>query len=236
MIMTTIKENLASIKQRIDAAAHKNQRATDEITLVAVSKTKPITLIDDAINAGQRVFGENYVQEGVDKIAHFNATEIGHELVWHFIGPLQSNKTKLVAENFAWMHTVSREKIARRLSEQRPATMPALNILIQINIDNEETKSGITPAELLPLADKIATLPRLCLRGIMVIPAPQTDPQKQLAVFKEVQALFHDLKAHYPQVDTISMGMTDDMESAIAAGSTMVRIGTAIFGARAKQE
>ncbi|EEQ04804.1 alanine racemase [Yersinia bercovieri ATCC 43970] len=198
-----------------------------------MSKTKPVTAIEEAIAAGQYAFGENYVQEGVDKIHYFANKPYNHPLEWHFIGPLQSNKSRLVAENFAWCHTVDRLKIAQRLSAQRPAELPALNVLIQVNISDEQSKSGITLAELPALAANISELPNLHLRGLMAIPAPEADYQRQLAVFEQMNQAFLTLKAQYPQMDTLSMGMTDDMPAAIAAGSTLVRIGTAIFGARA---
>ncbi|GJK51819.1 YggS family pyridoxal phosphate enzyme [Serratia marcescens] len=188
--------------------------------------------IEEAIAAGQRAFGENYVQEGVDKIRHFAESPQSGELVWHFIGPLQSNKSRLVAEHFAWCHTVDRLRIAQRLSDQRPAGMPPLNVLIQINISDEQSKSGIALAELPALAEAIAALPNLTLRGLMAIPAPEADYQRQLAVFSRMNDAFLALRQRYPQADTLSMGMTDDMAAAIAAGSTLVRIGTAIFGAR----
>ncbi|GAA3897585.1 YggS family pyridoxal phosphate-dependent enzyme [Gibbsiella dentisursi] len=188
--------------------------------------------IAEAISAGQRAFGENYVQEGVDKIQHFSQLPQGAELEWHFIGPLQSNKSRLVAENFAWCHTIDRLRIAQRLSAQRPAGMAPLNVLIQINISDESSKSGIVLAELPALAQAVTALPHLRLRGLMAIPAVETDYQRQLAVFQQMNDAFLQLKQHYPQVDTLSMGMTDDMAAAIAAGSTLVRIGTAIFGAR----
>ncbi|CAI2064739.1 Predicted enzyme with a TIM-barrel fold [Serratia ficaria] len=207
-------------------------RAPEEITLLAVSKTKPVAAIAEAIAAGQRAFGENYVQEGVDKIQHFAASPQAAWLEWHFIGPLQSNKSRLVAEHFAWCHTLDRLRIAQRLSDQRPAEMAPLNVLIQINISDEQSKSGIVLDELPALAEAIAALPNLRLRGLMAIPAPEDDYPRQLAVFGRMNDAFLALRQRYPQVDTLSMGMTDDMAAAIAAGSTLVRIGTAIFGAR----
>ncbi|CCJ82820.1 Hypothetical protein YggS, proline synthase co-transcribed bacterial homolog PROSC [Cronobacter dublinensis 1210] len=196
-----------------------------------MSKTKPASAIAEAIDAGQRAFGENYVQEGVDKIQHFR--EAGVEgLTWHFIGPLQSNKSRLVAEHFDWCHTVDRLRIATRLNEQRPDAMAPLNVLIQVNISDEQSKSGIALSELDALAAAVAALPRLRLRGLMAIPAPEKEYARQFAVASEMAAAFATLKARYPTVDTLSLGMSDDMEAAIAAGSTMVRIGTAIFGAR----
>lgn len=227
--MSTIQQNLQDVRARIATAAHNCGRSPEEVTLLAVSKTKPVAAIEKAIAAGQYAFGENYVQEGVDKIHSFADNKT---LEWHFIGPLQSNKSRLVAENFAWCHTVDRLKIAQRLSAQRPAAMPALNILIQINISDEQSKAGISLSELPALADSISALPNLCLRGLMAIPAPEHDYQRQLAVFAQMNQAFLTLKARSPQIDTLSMGMTDDMDAAISAGSTLVRIGTAIFGAR----
>ncbi|MBK5073493.1 YggS family pyridoxal phosphate-dependent enzyme [Budviciaceae bacterium CWB-B4] len=230
--MTTIQQNLEAVRHHIVEAAQQCGRSPKEVQLLAVSKTKPVEAIQEAIDAGQRLFGENYVQEGVDKIQHFNSIAESEQLEWHFIGPLQSNKSRLVAEHFHWMHTLDREKIARRLSEQRPSTMPPLNVLIQINISDEQSKSGIKLEELSELAAQIHNLPHLTLRGLMTIPAPENDPARQLAVFQKMTQAFNQLKTAYPQIDTLSMGMTDDMDNAIRAGSTMVRIGTAIFGAR----
>ncbi|RLM19066.1 YggS family pyridoxal phosphate enzyme [Brenneria alni] len=230
--MTTIQQNLQDIRQQISAAIERCARAPEEVTLLAVSKTKPVTAIEEAINAGQRAFGENYVQEGVDKIRYFRENWPEIPLEWHFIGPLQSNKSRLVAEHFDWFHTVDRLRIAQRLSEQRPISLPPLNVLLQINISNEPSKSGIKVDELSALAASVAALPNLRLRGLMAIPAPETDYQRQLAVFRQMDDLFQQLALHYPNIDTLSMGMTDDMRAAIAAGSTLVRIGTAIFGAR----
>lgn len=230
--MSTIQQNLQDVRSRITAAAQRCARAPEEVVLLAVSKTKPVAAIAEAIAAGQHAFGENYVQEGVDKIQHFAQLPEGAGLEWHFIGPLQSNKSKLVAENFAWCHTLERLRIAQRLNDQRPAGMPPLNVLIQINISDEQSKSGIVLGELPALAEAVAALPNLRLRGLMAIPAPEADYQRQLAVFGQMHKAFLALKQRYQQVDTLSMGMTDDMAAAIAAGSTMVRIGTAIFGAR----
>ncbi|HIE5387554.1 TPA: YggS family pyridoxal phosphate-dependent enzyme [Enterobacter cancerogenus] len=229
--MNDIAHNLAQVRDKISAAATRCGRASEEVTLLAVSKTKPASAIAEAIEAGQRAFGENYVQEGVDKILHFRETE-NTDLEWHFIGPLQSNKSRLVAEHFDWCHTIDRLKIATRLNEQRPATMPALNVLIQINISDENSKSGIALDELDALAAEVAALPRLTLRGLMAIPAPESSYERQFAVARQMAVAFEALKARFDTVDTLSLGMSDDMDAAIAAGSTMVRIGTAIFGAR----
>ncbi|GKP87405.1 YggS family pyridoxal phosphate enzyme [Klebsiella quasipneumoniae] len=199
--------------------------------MLAVSKTKPASAIEEAIAAGQRAFGENYVQEGVEKINHFQQAGVSG-LQWHFIGPLQSNKSRLVAEHFDWCHTVDRLKIATRLNEQRPTHLPPLKVLIQINISDEQSKSGIPLEALDALAAEIAELPHLELRGLMAIPAPESEYVRQFAVAQQMAVAFARLKTRYPTVDTLSLGMSDDMEAAIAAGSTMVRIGTAIFGAR----
>ncbi|HDT5774579.1 TPA: YggS family pyridoxal phosphate-dependent enzyme [Morganella morganii subsp. morganii] len=227
--MKPIKDNLTEIRERITAAAQKCGRDPHTVTLLAVSKTKPVSALEEAIAAGQTRFGENYVQEGIEKIQYFSANQ---NLEWHFIGPLQSNKSRLVAEHFDWCHTIDRLKIAQRLSDQRPADKAPLNVLIQINISDENSKSGITLAELPALAEQVAVLPNVCLRGLMAIPAPETDPERQSAVFRQMETAFRELQGKYPQADTLSMGMTDDMDAAITCGSTMVRIGTAIFGAR----
>lgn len=233
MNMNEVQQNLQAIKHKIQTAALSCERDPESIQLIAVSKTKPVTLIEQAIEAGQYQFGENYVQEGVTKVQYFQDKQKQDiPLVWHFIGPLQSNKTKLVAEHFDWIHTIDRLKIAQRLNEQRPTEKAKLNILIQINISDEASKSGIQANELPSLAAEIAQLPHLQLRGLMAIPAVETNPANQLAVFEKMNQLFIDLQTQYPHIDTLSMGMSDDMESAIKAGSTMVRIGSAIFGAR----
>lgn len=229
--MNDIAHNLAQVRDKISAATTRCGRASEEVTLLAVSKTKPASAVAEAIAAGQRAFGENYVQEGVDKIRHFQDEGI-EGLEWHFIGPLQSNKSRLVAEHFDWCHTVDRLRIASRLSEQRPTHLPPLNILIQINISDEESKSGIALSELDALAEQVVALPGVRLRGLMAIPAPVSDFERQFAVAQQMAVAFDALKLRYPAVDTLSLGMTEDMDAAIAAGSTMVRIGTAIFGAR----
>ncbi|CDQ52911.1 unnamed protein product [Klebsiella pneumoniae] len=229
--MNDIAHNLAQVRDKISGAAARCGRAPEEVTLLAVSKTKPASAIEEAIAAGQRAFGENYVQEGVEKINHFQQAGVSG-LQWHFIGPLQSNKSRLVAEHFDWCHTVDRLKIATRLNEQRPAHLPPLKVLIQINISDEQSKSGIPLEALDGLAAEIAELPHLELRGLMAIPAPESEYVRQFAVARQMAVAFARLKTRYPTVDTLSLGMSDDMEAAIAAGSTMVRIGTAIFGAR----
>lgn len=229
--MTEIAYNLTQVKEHIATAALRCGRSPEDVTLLAVSKTKPTAAIAEAIAAGQYAFGENYVQEGVDKIIHF-AEQLTPRLVWHFIGPLQSNKSRLVAMHFDWCHTIDRLRIAVRLNEQRPTELPPLNVLIQVNISDEASKSGILLTELDSLAEEISRLPHLKLRGLMAIPAPETDYDRQLAVCQRMAKAYNALKQHYPDIDTLSLGMTDDMDAAIAAGSTMVRIGTAIFGAR----
>lgn len=229
--MNDIAHNLAQVRGKISAAAAQCGRAPEEVILLAVSKTKPASAVEEAITAGQCAFGENYVQEGVEKILHFREQGFSG-LEWHFIGPLQSNKSRLVAEHFDWCHTVDRQRIASRLSEQRPANLPPLNVLIQINISDENSKSGIALSELETLAAEVAVLPGITLRGLMAIPAPESEYARQFAVAQQMAVAFAQLKTVYPTVDTLSLGMSDDMPAAIAAGSTMVRIGTAIFGAR----
>lgn len=227
-----IQHNLNLIHQKIETACKEAKRNQNTVKLLAVSKTKPISAILSAYQAGQIAFGENYVQEGVEKIQYLESQ--GINLEWHFIGPLQSNKTRLVAEHFDWMQTLERAKIAERLNEQRPTNKAPLNVLIQINISDEESKSGIQPEEMLTLAKHIENLPHLCLRGLMAIPAPTDKISEQENAFRKILALFEQLKQALPnqQIDTLSIGMTDDMPSAIKCGSTMVRIGTAIFGSR----
>ncbi|MGR6980913.1 YggS family pyridoxal phosphate-dependent enzyme [Testudinibacter sp. P27/CKL/0425] len=228
----SIQQNLAEIHQQIADYCRQADRTSAEVKLLAVSKTKPITAIEQAIQAGQTAFGENYVQEGVEKIQHFQ--QQGIALEWHFIGPLQSNKSRLVAEYFDWIETVDRLKIAERLSQQRPTALAPLNVLIQINISDEQSKSGILPADLLPLAEQISVLPNLRLRGLMAIPQESDDPAVQQQAFRQMQTLFQQLQQALPQqpIDTLSLGMSGDMAMAIRCGSTQVRIGSAIFGAR----
>lgn len=225
----SISDNLNQIHQKIQQVSQKVHRPQNAVKLLAVSKTKPVEMIQQAIDAGQRTFGENYVQEGVEKVLFFADN---HELEWHFIGSLQSNKTRLVAEHFAWVQTLDRLKIAQRLSEQRPANLPPLNVLIQINISDENSKAGIKPESLPELARQISQLPNLKLRGLMAIPAPETDPEKQKMALSAMYTLFTQLQTQFDGIDTLSMGMSDDLASAIECGSTMVRIGTAIFGNR----
>ena len=230
--MNTVQDNLLNIKNEIKKIAKECGRDPNTIQLIAVSKTKPVEQIMEAINAGQLAFGENYVQEGIEKIQYFEKNMPNNDLIWHFIGPLQSNKSKLVAEHFDWMHTIDRFKIAQRLSDQRPNHMAKLNVLIQVNISQEASKSGVKPEEVTELVKQIVALPNLNLRGLMAIPEIENDYDKQLNVFTKMQQLLHSLQKDYPFMDTLSMGMSGDMPAAISAGSTMVRIGTAIFGAR----
>ncbi len=228
MNKATIASQISKVLTRIEAAASQASRRSDEITLIAVSKTKPAEAIEAAAACGLQHFGENYLQEALDKI------ETLHELdlTWHFIGPIQSNKTRPIAEHFDWVHSVDRLKIAQRLSDQRPAHLGPLNICLQVNISNEDTKSGVSADQAPELAKAITTLPNIRLRGVMAIPKPSDDPAVQTGVFEEIVTLFNALRQTIPELDTLSMGMSQDLEAAIAAGSTMVRIGTDIFGAR----
>jgi pyridoxal phosphate enzyme (YggS family) len=202
------------------------------VRLLAVSKTLPMEAVLDAIAAGQRAFGENYLQEGVEKIAAVARAQPDAALEWHFIGPIQSNKTRPIATNFAWVHTVERIKIAQRLSEQRSPGLGPLNVCLQVNVSGEATKSGATATELPELARQVAALPNLRLRGLMAIPEPQTDPALQRAAFARLRQLADGLRADGLEIDTLSMGMSGDMASAILEGATIVRVGSAIFGSR----
>jgi len=226
--MTTIAENLQSVRRRIAAACEANGRDVNEVTLLAVSKTFGAQAVREAFSGGQRAFGENYIQEAVDKIGVLADLP----LQWHCIGPLQSNKTRWVAAHFDWAHTIDRLKIAQRLSDQRRADQPPLQVCIQVNIDGGSTKAGVPPDEVSALAREVAQLPRLVLRGLMTIPEPAPDFAAQKALHLRAKALFDRLRSEGLAIDTLSMGMTADLEAAIAAGSTMVRVGTAIFGVR----
>jgi pyridoxal phosphate enzyme (YggS family) len=226
--MITISANLQAVLARIDAAAIKFGRKRGDISLLAVSKTWPASAVREAAAAGQQAFGENYVQEGVAKVAELAALR----LEWHFIGPLQSNKTRPVAETFAWVHSIDRLKIAQRLVEQRPAALPPLQVCLQLNVSGEETKSGVAPVDLLALARQLALLPRLRLRGLMAIPEPLADFAQQREAFRRVRQAYQQLQSEGLALDTLSMGMTHDLEAAIAEGATLVRVGTAIFGER----
>lgn len=225
---TSVSVNLAQVRKRIELACHAAGRSLDAVQLLAVSKTMPAQVVRDAYAAGQLAFGENYIQEGVDKIASLADLP----LVWHCIGPIQSNKTKLVAEHFAWVHSIDRLKIAERLSAQRPAHLPPLQVCLQVNVDGGSNKSGVAPDGLLALAQAVAKLPQLQLRGIMTIPEPAESDAAARAVHRQAKILFDKLNAAGLALDTLSMGMTGDLEAAIAEGSTCVRVGTAIFGQR----
>ena len=226
--MTTIGHNLHTVRERMAAACAAAQRPVEDVTLLAVSKTFGPEAVRQAHQSGQRAFGENYIQEAVEKIALLSDLP----LEWHCIGPIQSNKTRLVAQHFDWAHTVDRLKIAQRLSEQRPEGRAPLSVCIQVNIDGGPSKSGVVPDEAGDLAREVARLPGLRLRGLMTIPEPAEDFEAQKAVHERAADLFHALRESGFDLDTLSMGMSADLEAAIAAGSTMVRVGTAIFGGR----
>ncbi|MFM2252537.1 MAG: hypothetical protein RJB68_874 [Pseudomonadota bacterium] len=223
-----IADNLHAVAQRIAQACTQSGRPADSVRLLAVSKTFGPEAVQLAFDAGQRAFGENYIQEAVDKITALAALPIE----WHCIGPIQSNKTRLVAEHFQWVHTLDRLKIAQRLSDQRPAHLPPLQVCIQVNVDGGPTKSGVLPAEAAALALAVRALPRLQLRGIMCIPEPAPDFVAARAVFISAKAIFDAIVEQGVPLDTLSMGMSGDLDAAIAGGSTMVRVGSAIFGAR----
>ncbi|MDP2418418.1 MAG: YggS family pyridoxal phosphate-dependent enzyme [Hydrogenophaga sp.] len=231
--MTTIEGNLQDLNARIQRACAHVERVATQVGLLAVSKTFAPEAVAEAVAAGQRAFGENYIQEGVEKILALRDSHPGATLQWHCIGPVQSNKTRLVAAHFDWVQSVDRLKIAQRLSEQRPPDMPPLQVCLQVNVDGGPTKSGVAPADLLALAEAVALLPRLKLRGLMCIPEPAEGFEAQREVFLEAKALFDGLNARGLGLDTLSMGMSDDLDAAIAAGSTLVRVGRAIFGSRA---
>ena len=223
-----VASNLTAVTDRIRVAEHQAHRTPQSVTLLAISKTKPAALIEAASAAGQRCFGENYAQEAVEKaeaLKHLN-------LEWHFIGPIQSNKTRGLATHMDWIHTVEREKIARRLNDQRPDDMAPLNICLQVNISGEASKAGILSTEVLTLADAISALPKLRLRGLMAIPAPSEGIDAQRRPFKALKDIWDELKGTYPELDTLSMGMSGDLEAAVLEGATIVRIGTDVFGAR----
>ncbi|HSC94107.1 MAG TPA: YggS family pyridoxal phosphate-dependent enzyme [Burkholderiales bacterium] len=228
--MASIAANLQAVRDRIARAARAAQRQPEDILLLAVSKTFPAGHIAEAFAAGQTAFGENHVQEAVEKITVLAA----HPLEWHFIGPIQSNKTRLIAQHFNWVHSVERETIAERLNAARPEGAAPLNVCIQVNVSGEATKSGVAPGEEAALADTIARLPRLKLRGLMAIPEPTTDVALQRRRFALLRQLKDGLRARGHALDTLSMGMTDDFEAAILEGATIIRVGTAIFGPRKK--
>jgi pyridoxal phosphate enzyme (YggS family) len=226
--MTTAKNRLISLKNQIHKAELVANRTQNSVQLMAVSKTWQASVLKEIAELGQMVFGENYLQEALIKIEALKA----YDIEWHFIGPIQSNKTKDIAQHFHWVHSVDREKIARRLSAQRPQSLPPLNVCIQVNIDNESTKSGVDENALFLLAEKIVQLENVTLRGLMIIPTKTDDEQQQRASFKKAYQLFQTLSQQFSTVDTLSMGMSSDMTLAIEEGSTMVRVGTALFGQR----
>lgn len=233
--MTTIEDNLHRLRARLQQACIAAGRSINEVTLLAVSKTFGADAVCLAHAAGQQAFGENYVQEGVEKIEQVRAAGTCPGIVWHCIGPLQSNKTRPVAEQFDWVQSVDRYKIAQRLNDQRPAHLPPLQVCIQVNVDGGANKSGVAPDEALELAKAVAALPRLRLRGLMAIPEPAPDFESQRALFLRAKAVFDGLRAEGLDVDTLSMGMSDDLEAAVAGGSTMVRVGRAVFGYRERK-
>ena len=226
----SIPANIQQVRNRIALACHAAHRPVESVTLLAVSKTQPASTVRDAFDAGQRCFGENYIQEGLDKIEAL--AELRPAIEWHLIGPLQSNKTRGVAEHFDWVHSIDRLKIAQRLSDQRPAALAPLQVCIQVNVSGETSKSGVAPHDALALARAVAVLPRLRLRGLMSIPEPVATPQAQRTSHRALHQLVEQLRQHGLLLDTLSMGMTADLEAAIQEGATLVRVGTAIFGGR----
>jgi hypothetical protein len=230
--MATISTALQDVKARVARGAATAGRAPEAVWLLAVSKTFPPAAILEAAAAGQICFGESYVQEALEKIAALSTLP----LEWHFIGPIQSNKTRVIAEHFHWVHSVDRLKIAERLSQARPAQLGPLQICLQVNISGEASKSGVAPDSVLELAKQVRALPSLKLRGLMAIPRPTDSPHEQRAQFRQVRELFEQLNAQGFDLDTLSMGMSDDLEAAIAEGATIVRVGSAIFGQRTKSQ
>lgn len=226
--MSAIADNLQAVRARISRAATAAGRSPESVRLLAVSKTWPLACILEAAEAGQQAFGENYVQEGIDKILATPA----RRLEWHFIGPLQSNKTRPVAEHFAWVHSIDRLKTAERLSAQRPASSEPMQVCLQVNVSGEASKSGCTPDEALGLSQAIVRLPGLKLRGLMAIPEPSDDPAEQRRPFRTLREIYDHIRSAGLPLDTLSMGMSHDLEAAVAEGATIVRIGTAIFGER----
>jgi pyridoxal phosphate enzyme (YggS family) len=229
--MTTIAQRSQAVSSRLAQAAQQAGRNPEEVLLLAVSKMQTSGAIREAFAAGLHDFAENYLQEALDKQQQLTDLAIR----WHFIGPIQSNKTRPIAENFDWVHSVDRLKIAQRLSEARPAHLPPLNICLQVNVSGEDSKSGCQPGEILELAQAASQLPRLRLRGLMVIPAPAADVEQQRAPFRQLRELLDRLKQQGLALDTLSMGMSEDFPAAIAEGATIVRIGTAIFGPRVRK-
>ena len=227
--MLDIAANLETVLRRIAEAEQRFGREPGSVKLIAVSKTKPLQLIREAVRCGQQLFGENYVQEAVEKVLQIQE----ESLSWHFIGPIQSNKTKLIAENFDWVHSIGREKIAQRLNNQRPAHLPKLNICLQVNVSDEATKAGASLAKLPALIESVSTLPNLRLRGFMAIPIYEHEFEKQRLPFGQLKETLLTMNQRFHlQMDTLSMGMSGDLEAAIAEGATFVRVGTDIFGAR----
>jgi pyridoxal phosphate enzyme (YggS family) len=223
-----ISANIAKLLERVRLGAEKSQRVTGDILLLAVSKNQPCEAVKAAYRCGLREFGESYLREALAKMAELEALP----LVWHFIGPIQSNKTRAIAENFDWVHSVDREKIARRLSDHRPGHLPDLQVCLQVNISAEASKSGVSLDELPQLVREVMDLPRLRLRGLMAIPAPSSDPTEQREAFASLRHALEATKSVAPGMDTLSMGMSNDLEAAIAEGSTILRVGTGIFGSR----
>ncbi|MFZ6750993.1 YggS family pyridoxal phosphate-dependent enzyme [Undibacterium sp. Ren11W] len=234
--MSLISDNLQVVRADLSTCADKFGRDSREITLLAVSKTFAADAVVEAARHGQVCFGENYLQEAIEKMHEVQRLAPELRLEWHFIGPIQSNKTRQIAENFNWVHAVDREKIAQRLSDQRPTGLPAINICLQVNISAEQSKSGVAPAQVLPLALALAAMPGVRLRGLMAVPEASDDVAMQRAAFAQLRKLQENLLEQGVPVDTLSMGMSGDMHAAIAEGSTMLRIGSAIFGKRTYAE
>ncbi len=230
--MSSIAENLQAVLARIHSVKIHHGREGEAVDLLAVSKTFGMDAVIEAAAAGQIDFGENYLQEALDKKQAIQAARPDLLLKWHFIGPIQSNKTRPIAENFDWVHSVEREKIAQRLAQQRPAHLPPLNVCLQVNVSGEASKSGVAPEELSALAHAVAKLPQLRLRGLMAIPEPEDDFEQQRAPFRKLRTMLEQLRAEGLALDILSMGMSADMDAAIAEGATIVRVGTAIFGKR----
>ena len=227
-------DSLAAVRERIAAAERRFDRPPGSVALVAVAKTKPAALIREAWEAGQRRFGENFVQEAVAKVDELSTLAGPGGIEWHFVGALQTNKSRTVAERFDWVHTVDRVRIARRLSDQRPAWLAPLNVCLQVNVSGEGSKSGVDVSEAAALASAVAELPRLRLRGLMTIPRPCTGLDEQRGALRPLVEAYERLRGAGHPLDTLSMGMTDDLEAAVAEGSTLVRVGTAVFGPRGK--
>jgi pyridoxal phosphate enzyme (YggS family) len=227
--MSTLEQRYQTVRAHISSACEQAHRSSEAVKLLAVSKTKPAQMVETLYQLGQRSFGENYLQDAVEKI-----TQLAHlaDIEWHFIGPIQSNKTRVIAEHFQWVETLDREKIAQRLNDQRPTTAAALNVLIQVNISREEQKSGIAPEHVEKLAAFIEQLPQLSLRGLMCIPEATQDERKLATQFDEMQQLLQQLANNHPQCTVLSMGMSNDLALAVKHGSSQVRIGTDIFGSR----